>query len=589
MLQSRLDSGHWQQSLTCTVIAIRSPQAHDQDWRQWLQGRAPAEAIKLLSSHKQRYKLQVTQQGLEQLQNCPYLQQLRLPTRPQTQAIVNKGVTVAAADRVQDQGTQGSGIKVAVFDFAFQGAERLRGTELPQDYQQINISSAPLDNAPSHGTACAEIVHDLAPGAQLYLVRISDFETGYPQACQWAINNGIDIISSSISFRKMHVLTVSFYQLLNSSSRLQQAYLDQLNYYNQLIKDIEEQTQDCVDAGILFVQAAGNNGRTRWDGDFVDSNYDGWLNFTSWQNYCKVEKYSYISSNPKHLMLFWDDFETTRADYDLYIYDRYGNLLTSSRRNQREFPLGLEVCRIPENSFPPYRVRVYNHNADGSQQLTLVSDDISKFQYSTQYQSVLSNTPAYLPEVLTVGSAAIDSLEEVNPYSAAGPGLDGSDKPELIAPDGVVTASYGDQRFYGTSAAAPHVAGLAALVKQEHPQWQPAELGQSLQQHARDLAEPGFDYLTGYGLSQVEFLLPDPGGLSPAADSNSDWQQSPWLGAYYAATYPWIYHQDYGWLYVEAADRGLWLYSHALETWLWTKPQLFPQVYRADRKRWSRL
>ena len=52
-------------------------------------------------------------------------------------------------------------------------------------------------------------------------------------------------------------------------------------------------------------------------------------------------------------------------------------------------------------------------------------------------------------------------------FSSQGPTADGRTKPDLAAPDGVSTVSYGNRglAFFGTSASAPHAAGAIALMK----------------------------------------------------------------------------------------------------------------------------
>ena len=54
-------------------------------------------------------------------------------------------------------------------------------------------------------------------------------------------------------------------------------------------------------------------------------------------------------------------------------------------------------------------------------------------------------------------------------------------------------------RQAGTSMAAPHVAGAAALILSAHPSYSPAEVRQALHAGADDLGDPGFDIYFGYG------------------------------------------------------------------------------------------
>src|SRR5262249_60119622 len=74
-------------------------------------------------------------------------------------------------------------------------------------------------------------------------------------------------------------------------------------------------------------------------------------------------------------------------------------------------------------------------------------------------------------------------------------------KPEITGIDGVsVTGAAGfSNPFFGTSAAAPHIAALAALVRQANPGLSPAAVKQALQSTAVDLGAPRFDTIFGSG------------------------------------------------------------------------------------------
>ena len=90
-------------------------------------------------------------------------------------------------------------------------------------------------------------------------------------------------------------------------------------------------------------------------------------------------------------------------------------------------------------------------------------------------------------------------------------------KPDVTAPDGVETTFFvpgsppgprGFPTFSGTSAAAPHVAGAAALLLQQAPGTPPVNLAQHMESTALDIGAPGFDSLTGFGLIQITPLFP---------------------------------------------------------------------------------
>ncbi|OQR57391.1 hypothetical protein CDB3_07440 [Bacillus sp. CDB3] len=87
-----------------------------------------------------------------------------------------------------------------------------------------------------------------------------------------------------------------------------------------------------------------------------------------------------------------------------------------------------------------------------------------------------------------------DSKERIVNHSSNGPALGSWQiKPDIVAPgEGTETTSpldlsgppltpkKGYEIFGGTSAAAPHVAGAAALLKQAHPEWSPVEIRAAL-------------------------------------------------------------------------------------------------------------
>jgi serine protease len=131
--------------------------------------------------------------------------------------------------------------------------------------------------------------------------------------------------------------------------------------------------------------------------------------------------------------------------------------------------------------------------------------------------------PAAFDRVIAVG--AVDYNGNRAFYSNAGPELDlvapGGDKQVDADGDGyedgilqetferLLGFSWGAlgwdyQYLQGTSMAAPHVAGVAALIKAVHPEWGPDEIEQALTATAVDLGKPGTDSQYGYGLVDAD-------------------------------------------------------------------------------------
>ncbi|MFI5756600.1 S8 family serine peptidase [Streptomyces sp. NPDC051569] len=121
-------------------------------------------------------------------------------------------------------------------------------------------------------------------------------------------------------------------------------------------------------------------------------------------------------------------------------------------------------------------------------------------------------SPGSAAAALTVG--AVDRKDKIAPFSSRGPAADGSLKPDLTAPGvdivaakaarGVIgsPAASGYVSLSGTSMATPHVAGAAAILAQEHPDWTGARIKQALTASAKPTA--GLDaYAQGTGRTDV--------------------------------------------------------------------------------------
>jgi subtilisin family serine protease len=111
--------------------------------------------------------------------------------------------------------------------------------------------------------------------------------------------------------------------------------------------------------------------------------------------------------------------------------------------------------------------------------------------------------PAAYPDVLGVSATDQDSVPASFSNSGpvvdvAAPGVDIISTYNAGYPENTTGALYA--RFSGTSLAAPHVAGVAALVKTKRPDLTAQELALRIQDNATDLGKPGRDDTYGYGL-----------------------------------------------------------------------------------------
>ena len=385
--------------------------------------------------------------------------------------IISEGVSVVGADIWQGYGYNGQGTKVAIVDLGFQGYEDLLGTELPDSVvaRSFRADGDITGGGEVHGTACAEIVHDIAPSTQLYLINFStDVELG--NAVDYLIDEGVDIVSHSIGW-------------FNTGPG------DGTGIICQIVDEAKE-------AGILWVNAAGNSATMHWEGSFVDILEDDWHEFEP--GISEGNPIFTLEGFPIVVTLRWDDWWQSDQDYDLYLFDYSGeNVLASSTNLQTGTQTPTEELSYvaPYTGF--YFIAIKKENATRD-----VYFELYTFYQELRYQvpeSSLSQ-PADSPNALAVGATywADDSLEY---FSSQGP-TDGDNpkiKPDVTAPDGVSTSTYGAGYFYGTSASCPHVAGAAALLKSWNPTLSPDQIKCFLESWAIDLGDTGKDNLYGSG------------------------------------------------------------------------------------------
>lgn len=114
--------------------------------------------------------------------------------------------------------------------------------------------------------------------------------------------------------------------------------------------------------------------------------------------------------------------------------------------------------------------------------------------------------PGKFPSVIAVGAVNNNLTREAN--SSVGPAM------EIAAPGTGIYSSYpkeldiwdakndGFVSLTGTSMAAPHITGVLALYKEQHPAFANVKLREILQSTVRDLGTAGRDQTFGYGLVQ---------------------------------------------------------------------------------------
>ncbi len=471
---------------------------------------------------------------IEELAEWSEIKFIKKPLKPQLNRIVSEGNAVIGTTVWNNLGLTGKGVKIGVIDFGFKGYADLLGTELPSSVTTKATGFYSEFFSSKHGTACAEIVHDTAPGADLFLVDVTDMDVDFHKAVSWLSSQDVDIVSSSIGIN-YNLYCKLIYESLSGSISDYIVALSQIEFIKELKEQWDFTINDAVSQGITWAQAAGNNGKRRWFDNFEDSDGDDYLNFSSYENYNEIELPSYFQyGSDVYVLLEWNSGENSSSadDFDLYITDGFENTVASSIIRQSSFSsLTLEACKFIPEKDKRYFVKVHKYQASPQLiNLTIGTDDFPEFKFNSPGGTVSLVPPAHNPNVITVGAVPYDSPHIIESYSSQGPNADGVIKPDLVAPDYVSTASY--DSFRGTSAATPHVAGICAIVKQVYPDYSPAQIQNYIEANATDLGIPGKDNVYGSGLVQLpasqvyQWFSKNPDDLKPLAGTTWEFTYS---------------------------------------------------------------
>jgi len=432
--------------------------------------------IEAVSRHFIRAKIPVSSLG-EIAQKVAGISYIRLPAKPLALTI-SEGVNLSGAPNYHYLGYRGQYVKVAIIDLGFEGlsAAQARG-ELPYNVITMDFTGWGIETDTEHGTAVAEIVYDIAPLARLYLVKVGD-EVDLENAKDWCVLQGIKIINHSVGWFNFN-------------------FTDGSGVICEIVDEAREE-------GILWVNSAGNSARRHYQDFFVDTDDDGWHNFSPGDdtNAIHLESGDWVV-----IHLTWDCWTYTDQDYDLYLLGPDHSIVASSENIQDGIKEPTESIIYEAKTSGTYHIAIYNYKTTWSNQLKIFT-----FYHDLQYQTPEHSLtcPADAAGVMSV--AAINwhnwATGPQESFSSQGPTNDGRIKPDISGPDGVSTFTYGPGAFLGTSSSSPHVAGAAAVLLSRYSSLSVDELQKTLESWAKDLGVSGKDNIYGAGRLNLPLLSP---------------------------------------------------------------------------------
>ena len=456
-------------------------------------------------------------------------------------------IALRAMDARTTYGVDGTGVTVGVLSDSFDtlggaAADVLSG-DLPAGIQVIGGESpycGALIFCIDEGRAMAQIIYDMAPGAALL------FHTGLATKANYAA--GITALAAAGA----------------------DVIVDDLLYLNEpMFQDgVVAQAVDAVVAGgVSYYSAAGNAGDQSYEAAFNDSGVIFCIEFFFPIGDCDpifervgrmhdfdpgpgVDLYQSVTVPIEGVLtvaLQWDapfGGPGPNNDHDIVLLDETGGIFFEISANDNIVTgEGWEVLQF------------YNANYLGygtSFNLIITYDDVDSvgppagllkmvvFGSGNSLDEFQTNSGTLFGHANAAGAAAVGAAffldtptfgiapPLLEPYSSKGgtPILFSANgaplgapiirsKPEITAVDGVNTTFFfsdshgndGIDDFFGTSAAAPHAAGIAALMLQAKPGATPSQINAALQGSAIDMNTPGFDHDSGYGLIQADAAI----------------------------------------------------------------------------------
>lgn len=412
-----------------------------------------------------------------------------------------EGIAMMQMGALHDAGVKGQGVMVAVFDMGFEGYSQLVNSgELPKARATQAFGRYPFGERSVHGTACAEIVADVAPAAEQALVQFDGGQQSLQQALQWLRTQKIDIVNASWG-----------------------NHLRRLDGLDATDQEIDRFVRD---TGVVWVNAAGNEAEQAWSGPAADRNGDGWVDVAygnETRNFLIVQ-----AKGPYYIHIQWDDWgssvqPTATQDLDAYLFVKQGGKLELWDRsevvqNGRQYPEEvLKGASLP-GGVAALLIKKKGVNRD-LQVRVAVPQGVQVTPHSPPYSL---SSPASARQALAVGAVDVRT-KALAGYSSNGPSLDRRLKPEVSAPTGVVSQAYkleggGDGRFHGTSAAAPHVAGFAALLASTGEKPQGPALRAAIERSIQPMGQPQPNNGYGRGLIVARPAAARPADTSPDAE-----------------------------------------------------------------------
>lgn len=471
---------------------------------------------------------------------------------PRVGQVTSRGVRAQRSDSLRATlGTDGVGVTVGVMSNTFDNYDNsgVDGVTLEEDIatgdvpprSRIEVLRDGGEPGSDEGRAMVQIIYDVAPGVDVA------YHTALGGRARFA--EGIRALAASGA-------TVIVDDLI---------YLNQPVFQDGIVSAAVDDVVRSRD--VVYVTAAGNSGRTGYRSPFRGSQQRGQFggelhDFDPGPGVDTRQRIRLSEDGTANIALQWaQPYASTggpgaSSDLEIYVLDQNGDLVASAAPERRdniggdpfEFTI-LEDVNVdangdgqPDTEFDLVIERIEGPRPGQMQYIPFEQQgQFEAMEFATESPTLFGHPNA--ESAVTVAAVAWFDTPLINPnrdqillqdFSSVG-GLPVEfdnrgrsitpivrAKPDLAGPDGVNTTFFGQQiddgdafpNFFGTSAAAPHVAGLAAIIRAADPGLSAQDIKRALIRSADDILStrdgdrtetatedaPGFDFYSGTGL-----------------------------------------------------------------------------------------
>lgn len=462
-------------------------------------------------------------------------------------------------------GLNGAGLRIGVLSDSFNNlgayAADIASGDLPGPGNPFGYTTpvrfAGSGDLPSGGSdegrAMLQIVHDLAPGAELYYANAFNSQADFANNIRALrgiaaaappfgnITPGCDIIIDDI-----------FYFIESGLHEGQPASVVSSDGIAEITQAVNDVTAD----GAIYFSSAGNSGGVTqgsagaWEGDFVPGTTltipgePAPAEVLDFDPTAAVSASNGITASAIPVMHWSDPIGGAANDYDFFVLNAALTTVvrtSTNVQNGTQDPVEPIFFNVPSGN----RLVVVRRGTAQPRYISITTNR-GRLQFATSGQvrghSIAPRAYAVsaTPAAATFGPPTPNGpfpgpfvgTNQVEPFNSDGPrrvffnvdnqaitpnnflaGTGGGavrQKPDITAADGVATTlppGSGLNPFYGTSAAAPHAGAIAALAKQASPGLTPSLLRVAFNATALDIMAPGVDRDAGVGVIQAFELI----------------------------------------------------------------------------------